>query len=235
MASRQENKHHLLDLCGRTVALEIRRHPRARHLTLRIADNGTGAIVTMPRRATIAEALAMAHEKAGWILEGLDAHPGRVAFVDGAEVPYLDEPHRVRHAPGKLGVRREDGELRIAGGAAHLSRRLKDWLKAEARALMCELAHEKAISIGHKPGRITLRDTRSRWGSCAAGGNLNFSWRLIMAPRFVLEYVVAHEVAHLAHPNHSKAFWREVGGLSDQVDTAETWLDRHGRGLHRYG
>ena len=168
-------------------------------------------------------------------MDGLDAHPGRVAFVDGAEVPYLGEPHRVRHTPGKLGVRREEGELLVAGGEPHVPRRLKDWLKAEARTLITTLSHQKAARIEKQVRRITLRDTRTRWGSCAEGGSLNFSWRLVMAPGFVLDYVVAHEVAHLAHPNHSKAFWREVDGLCEKVKAAEAWLDQHGRGLHRYG
>ncbi len=124
----------------------------------------------------------------------------------------------------------------MTGQPAHTERRVRDFLKAEARRQIVERAQAKAAIAGRKIRRISLRDTRSRWGSCASGGNLNFSWRLVLAPDGVLDYVVAHEVAHLVHMNHSPAFWQTVATLTDaDVKAQRAWLRRHGNGLFAYG
>ncbi len=107
-------------------------------------------------------------------------------------------------------VRREGGTLIVAGRPEHLGRRLTDWLKAEARREFAVRARAKAEILGRRVGRVTVRDTRSRWGSCSANGNLSFCWRMVMAPAFVVDYVVAHEVAHLKVRDHSPRFWKTV-------------------------
>ncbi|MFC6049880.1 M48 family metallopeptidase, partial [Methylobacterium hispanicum] len=123
----------------------------------------------------------------------------------------------------------------VSCGEAHVARRAREFLQAEAlRDLKLSITHHTE-RLGQGPARITLRDTRSRWGSCTARGELNFSWRLILAPPLVLDYLVAHEMAHLREMNHSDRFWRLVGELCPNVDAAEAWLKRHGAGLHRYG
>lgn len=129
----------------------------------------------------------------------------------------------------------EDGAILVAGQPEHLPRRVGDWFKREAKARIEPLAGNLAAEIDRRAGRITVRDTRSRWGSCAYSGNLSFSFRLVMAPEHVLRYVVAHEVAHLAEHNHSPAFWAVVERLDPAYETARAWLAAYGEDLHRYG
>ena len=225
-----------LDIDGRAVPLRIRRNARARRLVLRIDAASDGAVVTLPPGVPVEDGLDMARQRAAWIAGQLAALPARMSFADGACVPFLGVEHSIRHRPGHRGtVWREDGEILVAGGPEHLARRVGDWLKGEARRLISPLVALKAARLGRTAGRITLRDTRSRWGSCSANGNLSFCWRLVMAPEAVLDYVVAHEVAHLGMRGHGPRFWRAVAGLTNDAEGARAWLRENGDGLHRYG
>ncbi|MDH5772094.1 MAG: M48 family metallopeptidase [Rhodospirillaceae bacterium] len=228
-------KTHTIEISGREVELKIRRHPRARHLILRIDDSGEGAVITMPMRATLRDALKMAKDKSNWILQGLLSHPGRNIFKDGMIVPFRGVEHVIRNQPAAIGVKLSNGEIIIGGKPEHLPRRTRDWLVKNAKAEINSLVAEKTKLIDKKAGRITLRDTRSRWGSCGPTGNLNFSWRLIMAPEYVLDYIVAHEVAHLAHHDHSDNFWQLAEKLAVDMPSAHGWLDENGKTLHSYG
>ncbi len=228
-------KNYSVEIAGREVALKIRRHPRARHLILRIDDSGEGAVITIPQRAAIKDALKMANDKRQWILDGINNHPKRTPFTHGTAIPYRGLEHTICHNPDAVGITAESGEILVGGKPEHLTRRLKDWLKKSARREIVSLVMEKTNVINKKPGRITLRDTRSRWGSCGPTGNLNFSWRLIMAPEYVLDYLVAHEVAHLAHHNHNKDFWSLTKTLASNMAAAHGWLEEKGKTLHSYG
>jgi predicted metal-dependent hydrolase len=125
--------------------------------------------------------------------------------------------------------------LEISGGPAHAPRRLRDWLEAEARKDLDERVRWHAANIGVRPRALTLRDQKSRWGSCSSTGRLSFSWRLILAPPPVLDYVAAHEVAHLVEMNHGARFWRLVKRTMPDMDKARMWLRENGTELHRYG
>ena len=116
-----------------------------------------------------------------------------------------------------------------------LPRRLRDWLTTEARRDIVERVNRHAANLGLHAGRVTVRDQKSRWGSCSTTGALSFSWRLIMAPSFVLDYVAAHEVAHLAEINHGPRFWALVARTMPQTEEAKRWLLTFGSDLHRYG
>ena len=226
----------VLDVEGRAVPLRIRRNARARRLILRIDGERDGVVVTLPRHVPIAEGLDLARSKAAWIVRQLDRLAPRISFADGAMVPVLGVDHRVRHDPvGCRPVRRGAGEIVVAGHPEHLARRLTDWLRSEARRGIAPRAHAKAEALDRTPAAITLRDTRSRWGSCSVDGKLSFSWRLVMAPEHVLDYVVAHEVAHLVERNHGPRFWDLAAELTGDVKTARAWLRAYGAGLHRYG
>jgi len=232
-------KETALELAGQWVAVRIFRNKRARRVILRLdddADGGDGVIVTLPNRASQKEGLALVIDKAGWVLKQLDARLPRVPFADGAVVPLCGEDFCIRAIPGGRGVVRHEGtEILVAGRPEHLARRVQDWFKGQARGLITEGVREKALMLDKQPGRITIRDTKSRWGSCSHDGNLSFSWRLVMAPLGVLDYVVAHEVAHLAEHNHGPNFWRWVGELTADMGDAKEWLRRNGEALHRYG
>ena len=226
----------VLTLGDDQVTLAVERHPRARRLTLRLEPASGRFHLVLPRGVALAEGLAFARSRRAWILRQLDSLPPRVPFEVDAQIPYLGETHRIVHRPeARGGVWREAGEISVTGYIEHLPRRVSDFLKKEARRELGERARQKAALVERRVTKIALRDTHSRWGSCARDGRINFSWRLILAPEPVLDYVVAHEVAHLVHMDHSRQFWRVVDRLTDDVPNAKHWLKRNGAGLLRYG
>lgn len=226
----------ILPLGSHHVTLAVERHPRARRLTLRLEPASGRFHLVLPRGVALAEGLAFARSRKAWILGQLDSLPPQVPFAPGAAIPYLGRDHEIVHQPEARGaVWREDGQICVTGFAEHLPRRVEDYLKMQARRELGERAHEKAAGIERRVTRIALRDTHSRWGSCARDGRINFSWRLILAPEPVLDYVVAHEVAHLVHMNHSRDFWRLVARLTEDVPGSKQWLRRNGASLLRYG
>ena len=225
---------------GGAVPLTIRRNKRAKRLILR-ADPATGtAVVTCPPWVSDAEAHAFAEKQAGWVHARLASAPKPLPFADGQVIPYLGRPHVIRHRPdARGGVWVEDngnqGEIHVTGQAEHLPRRLADWLKRDARRRILPCVEDATTALGVTAGRITLRDTKSRWGSCAANGNLSFSWRLVLAPDRVLHYVVAHEVAHIREHNHGPRFWALVRDLADDMDACRKWLRDEGSALFLVG
>ncbi len=229
-----------LDLAGRRVAVRFLRNRRARRIILRL-DHGRdgaedGVVVTLPSRTRAEEGLDLVRDKADWVLKRLDDLAPQIPFADGAVVPLGDVDYVIRHTAEKRGVvRLEPGEILVAGGLEHLPRRVRDWFRAEARDRIRPRVRDNAAVLGCSPGRITIRDTKSLWGSCSVEGNLSFCWRLVMAPEGVLDYVVAHEVSHLAEHNHGPQFWRLVGRLTQDMDGGRDWLKRHGERLHRIG
>lgn len=225
-----------IELGGREVALVVRRSPRARRLAVRIPGHDDSVELVLPALATEADGIAFLQSRAGWVIERLDRLPNRVPFADGAVVPLGGEPHVLRHVGGRgAPVRLDRHDILVSGDPEHMARRVGDWLRAEACRRITPAAHQMAAQIGRKVSRITIRDQKSRWGSCARGGHLSFSWRLVLAPGWILDYVVAHEVAHIEQPNHSPAFWAVVARLNSNAKDARTWLRRQGMGLHRYG
>ena len=224
----------VLDLGGRSVTVAVRRSVRARRLSLKL-DPALGPLLVLPPRARLAEAESFLLHHRVWLAERLARQPERIALVAGARLPLLGVEHEIRHAPeARRGVWAEDGILHVSGRAEHLPRRVTDFLKAEARRRIHALTFTLAARLGRTPARVTVRDTRSRWGSCSSRGDLSFSWRLVLAPETVLTYVVAHEVAHLAEMNHSAAFWRVVAELVGDPAPAKRWLTANGAKLHRY-
>jgi hypothetical protein len=229
-------KFETVNLHGRDVTLRLCVNRRARHISLRVDEKWGGVDLILPARNARSEGLEFAHEKSLWILRQLDALPARVPFVDGAVIPILGSDHIIRHRPGARGfVWLSGNEIHVAGATPHLSRRVTDWLKKNAREEIGRRADFDAQSVGRKISRLSVRDTRSRWGSCSEDGHLSFSWRLILAPETVLDYVVAHEVAHLAELNHGSRFWKLVDQLCPGNKVPRHWLKRYGATLHRYG
>jgi predicted metal-dependent hydrolase len=225
-----------LALPGGTAPVIWRRSARARRISLRIEPRAGGVVVTLPARATAAAARALLLAHQGWVADRLARLPGPVALSDGASVPFDGRPHRLVHRPGMRGtVWLEAEEIHVAGDAAFLARRVRDFLRAQARQRLAKLAAAKAASAGLASRRVVIKDTSSRWGSCAADGTLMFSWRLVMAPPSVQDYVVAHEVAHLRHMNHGREFWALTDQLTRHRRSATAWLTAHGAGLMRVG
>ena len=213
-----------------------RRHARARRVSLRIDHRGGRVIVTLPKRAGRPAGMALLMTHADWVAERLAALPDAIPFADGALVPLHGIAHRIRHTPTlRGGARAEAGEILVGGDAAFLSRRVSEFLRTAALRAMRALVAEKSSRLGRAATRVTVKDTRSRWGSCSARGVISFSWRLVMAPPFVQDYVAAHEVAHLAHMNHGPRFWAAVSELTSHTEPALSWLRREGPSLARVG
>ncbi|MBB4268048.1 M48 family metallopeptidase [Roseospira visakhapatnamensis] len=226
-----------LCLGERAVPLVTRVNPRARRIALKVDTHQDRVILVLPHRRHLKAADAFLDSKRDWLAARLADPPPAVVLADGAVVPLLGEPCRLRHCPGaRRGVWREGREILVSGAPEHLPRRVTDWLRVQARAEISARVKAHAESLGVTPGRITLRDTRSRWGSCASSGALSFCWRLVMAPPWVLDYVTAHEVAHLREMNHGPAFWAHVETLTPGArHPARAWLRDHGAALHRVG
>jgi predicted metal-dependent hydrolase len=233
---RNKEIYRVIKIEGRNIPVRIRKNTRARRMILRIDNNINGAVVTLPSWTSEREALLMVQEKSDWVLAKLDNMPTKISFESGVQIPFLGEYHIVYHDPNqKEVVKKGENEIRLGGREEHLSRRLGDWLRKEAKIIIQPKAIEMAKKLNGKIGRISIRDTKSRWGSCAASGNLSFCWRLILTPEWVLNYVIAHEVSHLRHMNHGPEFWQTVADFNVRVDAARVWLSKNAEQLHRYG
>ena len=229
-------RHELLKIDGRLLEVRVHLNPRARRMIVKV-NPATGEVsVTAPSRRGLAHALDFARGEKDWIAGQLAKAPGPVALTAGAVIPFRGRPHEIRAAAkGPAPVWIADGTIWVSGHTAHAPRRVFDFLKNEARKAFEIRALHHAEKLCVKPSRITVRDTASRWGSCSSARSLSFSWRLIMAPDFVLDYVVAHEVAHIKEMNHSPRFWAHVKSLVPELDMAQAWLRTNGRDLQRYG
>ena len=228
-------RHELLRIDGRMLEVRVRLNPRARRMIVKV-NPATGEVsVTAPSRRGVAHALDFARGEKEWIAGQLAKAPGPVLMTMGNEIPFRGKLHEIRYTSrGSSPVWIEDDVIWVSGRQAHTPRRILDFLKNEARKAFENRALHHAAKLGVKPSRITVRDTASRWGSCSTARSLSFSWRLILAPDFVLDYVVAHEVAHLREMNHSPRFWAHVKSLVADRSAAQNWLRANGRELQRY-
>lgn len=225
-----------IDLGDRTAPLTARINRRARRLIVTVDAVSGRVFVTAPSKRALPEALDFARTRARWISRQLEGGKRAKPFQDGTIFPYRGAPVAIVNEGGpRSGVRLVGDKVLAGGEARHLNRRVTDWLKGEARKALTERADHYAALLGRRRGPITIRDTRSRWGSCARDGALSFSWRLIIAPPEILDYVAAHECAHLIHLNHSPAYWRVLKGLGVDARSARDWFATHGQGLYAYG
>ncbi len=222
--------------------VRMRRHRQARRYTLRIDAASREVVLTMPPRGSVKEAREFAQKHGGWIAARLKRLPEAAPFAHGIEVPLRGVTHRIVHRRGARGTvwtetddERQPAALRRRRAAARRSPRSATTSSARRRASSKPRAGATPRSSASPIKRISVRDQSSRWGSCSNTGVLSFSWRLILAPPYVLDYLAAHEVAHLVELNHSPRFWRLVERLYPNVERAKVWLDVHGTDLHRYG
>lgn len=249
-----------MTVAGLAAPVTVRRSPRARRLTLSVSEVRRGGVLTMPMHVSLEEASAFLSRHFGWLKDRLEAIPEGVPFAEGVVMPLRGLDHRIAFAcpargrgpvwveahacererpacwpEGEAGEGRELPRICVGGTAEHAPRRLKDWLLREARKDLTARSHWHARNLGLRPSRITVRDQTSRWGSCSSNGVLSYSWRVILAPPFVLDYLAAHEVAHLKEMNHSKRFWALVRETMPRMEEGRRWLRKHGSALHRYG
>jgi predicted metal-dependent hydrolase len=225
---------------GEVYRVALKRLASARRFTLRVRAASRDVLLTMPTRSSLKSAREFAEGHAGWIGARLAKLPQPIAFVPGSVTPLRGLDHRIVHRPGERGVvwtqaGRPNPLICVSGETPHVARRVADFLKREARKDLEAAVARHAGRLSVKPRGIVLRDTASRWGSCSSTGRLNFSWRLILAPPYVLDYLAAHEVAHIVHMNHSPLFWKLTRRLFPETERAEAWLKANGAALHRFG
>ncbi len=231
----------MLLLAGGETPIRWQRSRQARRVSLRIDPRAGTVVVTLPPRTSREAGLALLHAHSTWITGKLAALPGHIAFDAEATVSLSGVPHVIRHHPqARRGVWAEAGEIRVSGDRAFLQRRVLDFLRSEARDVLGALARQiaEAAEAGSgplRPRRLAIKDTSSRWGSCSSDAVVMFSWRLVMAPAEIQHYVVAHELAHLRHLDHSPHFWALVATLTPYRARAEAWLRLHGAALLRMG
>lgn len=230
-----EPSHVVID--GEAVPVTFRRHAQARRLVLRLNSEASAVVVTVPNGVSRAKAQDFTERSRDWIAHHLSVRGKTVPLRPDSIIPFRGEDYSIRHLPARRGTVTLDPLERIIhvpGELPHVPRRLLDWLKDAARADLTAASRRYAEAMGVSYRRITVRDQRSRWGSCSAGGDLSYSWRLILTPTFVLDYVVAHEVAHLKHMDHSARFWRLVLSHCPDAHRAKSWLKSHGQDVHRF-
>jgi predicted metal-dependent hydrolase len=225
-------RRELLKIEGRAVEVKVRLNPRARRLIVKVHPTSGEVSVIAPSARALGRAVEFARGESDWIARQLARVPQRIPLGAGARIPLRGVPHLV--VQGDAAPEAGEAVIRIGGRSEFAARRIADFLKREARGDLEARAAEYADRLGVHPRRIGVRDTRSRWGSCSTTRCLSFSWRLIMAPPFVLDYVVAHEMAHLREMNHGAEFWRLVRSLADDIEKPQAWLRRYGTALHRY-
>ena len=227
---------HEIELDGQIIPVTLRWNAQAKRLILRLNPKEDGLIVTLPQGVSAKAGLEMAKRHKVWIANQFMRQSPAIPFEDGAIITVRGKPHTLRHKPEARGtVWQEGNEIHVAGQTDFFQRRLTDWLKKQAKEDITPQAHTMAAQLGKKVKRISVRDTVSRWGSCSSNGNLSFNWRLIFAPPHILTYVVAHEVSHLRHMDHSASFWETVACFDVDAKGARRWLKQNGSELQKIG
>jgi predicted metal-dependent hydrolase len=223
-------------IANETLEIVFRRHANARRLVLRLNTEGTAAVVTVPRGVSRAQALDFVKRSTAWLETRIEQRGSNIALRPGNAIPLRGTDHEIRHVASRRGAVTADpvaNIIHVPGELPHVPRRLTDWLKTVARSELSAASQKYAARMGVSYRRISIRDQRSRWGSCSAAGDLSYSWRLILTPSHVLDYVAAHEVAHLKHLDHGPGFWRLVLTHCPEASRAKKWLKAHGQGVHR--
>ncbi|APE27907.1 M48 family metallopeptidase [Aurantiacibacter gangjinensis] len=235
---RDDHQNPAVEVDGRNLPIAIRRHARAKRLTMRLAPDGSELRITLPTWGRTRDALAFAQARTDWIARQVTKVPERLALTDGSTIPFLGTSLRIvwNKALGRT-PQLADSVLTVGGPRDRLQARVQRWLEGEALRLAGEDLAFYCERAGLPAPQLRLSRAQRRWGSCSGnnrtGRCIRINWRLVMAPDHVRRSVVAHEVAHLVHFDHSPAFHRLLGDLFEGViGEADGWLKREGRGLY---
>lgn len=235
--TRQEAAPSSIEIEGRNLRVVVREHAAARRLTMRLSPCGEELRLTVPRRTSARAVAAFLERHRDWAGERLASRPASLLVADGAVLPFRGTSLRIVSDPLSRATALHaagDGTFRlnVGGDPQHLSRRVKDALVREARRDLQAAVERHSAAAGVRPAGLSLKDTRSRWGSCSTSRRLSFSWRIVLAPPAALDYLAAHEVAHLREMNHGPAFWALCRELCPGMDEGKAWLRAHGGALH---
>ena len=232
------HKMTLTTIDGRKVPVRLEVNPKARRLILRIDERQREAVAVAPSRGQLSEVAGFAADRIDWLAGRLEAIPEAHPFIDGAIIPVRGEACRLSSdGPGRIACFEQGPptSLRAPGNPGTFAQRVTRFLKREAKSDLESSVARHCATLGVDARKISVKDTRSRWGSCTSDGCLAFSWRLVCAPPAILDYVAAHECAHLLEMNHSPAFWAEVTRCIGDWKVSRKWLRAHGPGLHALG
>jgi len=231
-----------VDLGHKSLQIRLKRNSRAKRYILRIPPGDPTPVITVPARGNLKTAQDFANRQVGWLKQRLGSRPDAIKFEEHARIPIRGVLHTLRSSGKLRGLAQLDMEeeteeplLLLPGETQSFHRKTKDFLRKLAKDDIEGHVRHFTKQLGRNYHSITLRDTKSRWGSCSHDGKLSFSWRLVMAPPDILEYVAAHEVAHLVKLDHSPEFWRICEELAPHTKQAQRWLKEHGSQLHLYG
>lgn len=214
--------------------VRVRPSARARRLALRVEARSGEVVLTWPRHGVSQKsALRFVEQNEGWIARHRQKHAPRRPLAAGDKISVLGQDCVIEHKPGRGVTRLENGILTVHGRPEHLPRRVRDFLKVEALRVLSSSLTEKSALLDLKPSAVRIADPRTRWGSCGPDGKIMFSWRLLLAPPAVMDYVVAHEVAHRIHLNHSQKFWALCFSLCAEGAKSRRWLKDNGAELMR--
>lgn len=214
--------------------IKVVKSPIARRLNLRIDERFRLPVLTIPRYCSNRKALAFVEQHRDWIQNMLARLPQSRQFADSCILSIAGQEFTIRHDPSQRGAVLRNGSLTIGGAPEFLHRRVSDFLKKYAGEYMYRRSVDTAAKIGCVVRRVTIKETKSRWGSCSTKNNINYNWRIILAPEYVIDYLVCHEVSHLLHPDHSPAFWNCVQNLCPNWKDGRRWLKVKGRELYRW-
>lgn len=215
-------------------------NPRARRLSIRIDGRVGEAVLVAPSERKLGDVVAFARSKTGWMRERLAARPDGTPLAPGGAISLFGRTTRLQ-ATGGAGAARlveaADGPVILSGGEGEaFARRVENLLKRLARQVLVERTEHHLRALGQRPVKVSIADARSRWGSCSPHNRtIRYSWRVIMAPPAVADYLAAHEVAHLVHADHSPAYWSVVERLVGDHRPFRKWLREHGPKLHAVG
>ncbi|MDJ0919627.1 MAG: SprT family zinc-dependent metalloprotease [Henriciella sp.] len=232
------DKMALTTKCGQAVKVRLEINPKARRLILRLDRRTNEFVAVAPSKHSLPEAAAFAEERVDWMAAQLSEMPDLRRVAEGGVLPIRGVAVEISlDGPGRRAVLETHGSaprLRVPGAPETVGKRVTRFLKAEALRDLNASVQTYCALLGVRMRRIAVKDTRSRWGSCTSEGVLSFSWRLIMAPPRVLNYVAAHECAHLLEMNHSRAFWSHVETCHPDWKTDRAWLRQNGAELHAF-
>ncbi|MBR4106780.1 MAG: M48 family metallopeptidase [Alphaproteobacteria bacterium] len=218
--------------CG--FPLKIVNSLRAKRLSLRIDEKQHIPVLTIPKRCSQRKVKEFLDTNHDWAVNMMARLPAAAKFCDGEKISFWGKDYVIKHCPEEKATGFAGDVLKVSGGKEFLHRRVMEYLKAQCLKIISEMTVEKAALLGKKVKSVTIKDTRSRWGSCTTSGHISYNWRICMAPVEVIEYLVCHEVSHLKHPDHSAEFWNCVAMLHSAYKETRRWLKTHGKSLYKY-
>jgi predicted metal-dependent hydrolase len=227
---------HNLEIGEHSLELVIQSHKRAKRLRMRCDPYLKKVYLTCPVYARPKDINKFFEISQDWLLQQLQNSVSRTEFKHGATIPILGVQYLIQHQASRATqIRLDDTILHVAGDESRIGAMIQKWLRFHALGVLKDKSHEMAQKIGKSVNNVKVRELKSLWGSCAADGSLTYSWRLVMAPAFVLDYICAHEVSHLKERNHGPRFWALVEEICPDYKTAKAWLRKEGKALFRYG